>query len=147
MANQQLSILAEGQQYMQTWPLKRELYAMFPECRVIAATRFAIKITPPLAVSLMTLQIWTQGFESMFPMLAMVVMILSLPVQGLIWLGLRAKKRLPPSTRQWFYDIKSKMAGRAVLPEQQGTPKYRDLAIVLDKAFNQMDKAFTQHWF
>ena len=50
MAQSVTTMLKDGQEYMKTWPLRKELYALFPDCRVVAATRFAIKVMPPLAV-------------------------------------------------------------------------------------------------
>ena len=49
MAQSVTTMLKDGQEYMKTWPLRKELYALFPDCRVVAATRFAIKVMPPLA--------------------------------------------------------------------------------------------------
>ena len=50
MARSVITLFQDGQQYMKTWPVKKELYSYFPECRVITATRLAISTMPPLAV-------------------------------------------------------------------------------------------------
>ena len=44
------TMVKDGDDYMKTWPLKKELYSMFPECRVINATKFAIKVLPALGI-------------------------------------------------------------------------------------------------
>ncbi|MFC6439999.1 terminus macrodomain insulation protein YfbV [Bowmanella sp. JS7-9] len=147
MTHPQSSILREGQDYMDIWPVRRELYAMFPECRIISATRFSIKIAPPIAVSLLVAQYLFAGIDALVPMLAVAAFVLSLPVQGLIWLGVRARQPLPPATRNWFYQIKQKMRGAGEFSANNGQPRYRELAQLLDRAFNHMDKAFTEHWF
>ena len=50
MSQSIMTMLKNGQQYMKTWPVRKELYAFFPECRVVAATKFAIKTMPPVAM-------------------------------------------------------------------------------------------------
>ena len=50
MSQSVITLLRDGQDYMNTWPVKRELYAFFPECRVVSATKLAIKAMPPLAI-------------------------------------------------------------------------------------------------
>jgi len=35
------TMVKDGHKYIKTWPLQRQLYALFPECRVISATKFA----------------------------------------------------------------------------------------------------------
>ena len=54
MSQSIMTMLKNGQQYMKTWPVRKELYAFFPECRVVAATKFAIKTMPPVAMVVMT---------------------------------------------------------------------------------------------
>ncbi|MGU3846518.1 DUF412 family protein, partial [Vibrio diabolicus] len=36
--------LKDGQNYMEIWPVRKELSAIFPEQRIIKATRFGIKV-------------------------------------------------------------------------------------------------------
>ena len=44
------STLKQGQIYLQTWPLEAKLSMIFPENRIIKATKFAQKFMPFMAV-------------------------------------------------------------------------------------------------
>ena len=44
------STLKQGQIYLQTWPLEAKLGIIFPENRIIKATKFAQKFMPFMAV-------------------------------------------------------------------------------------------------
>lgn len=41
-------LFQRGQHYMKTWPADKRLAPVFPENRVVTATRFAIRFMPPL---------------------------------------------------------------------------------------------------
>lgn len=56
-----LQLLQRGQHYMKTWPAEKQLAPVFPENRVARATRFGIRIMPPLAVFTLTWQIALGG--------------------------------------------------------------------------------------
>ena len=47
--------LKDGQKYMDTWPMRKELSPLFPEQRIIKATKFAVKVMPAVAaISVLT---------------------------------------------------------------------------------------------
>ncbi len=71
------------------------------------------------------------------------VFALSLPMQGLWWLGKRSVTPLPPSILNWFYEVRGKLqeAGQALAPVE-GKPDYQALADTLKRAFKQLDKTF-----
>ncbi|MCV6575485.1 MAG: DUF412 domain-containing protein [Cohaesibacter sp.] len=141
-------LFREGQAYSQTWPVKRELYALFPECRVIAATRFANKVMPPLAILTAAVYINFYGLDFLPQALTMAFFFISLPMQGLLWLGYRANQPLPPSTQSWYRDIHHKMQMQGCrVHAVKGRPRYKELAQLLKTAFDEMDKAFTRQWF
>lgn len=54
-------ILQRGQRYMKTWPSDKRLAPVFPENRVSNATRFGIRLMPPLAIFTLTWQIALGG--------------------------------------------------------------------------------------
>ncbi|AUQ26104.1 terminus macrodomain insulation protein YfbV [Dickeya zeae] len=130
-----------GQHYMKTWPADKRLAPVFPENRVVRATRFAIRIMPPLAVFTLTWQIGLGG--QLGPCVATALFALSLPMQGLWWLGRRSVTPLPPSLLHWFHEIRNKLlaSGMALAPVE-GEPTYQMLADVLNRAFKQLDKTF-----
>lgn len=142
------TMIKDGQQYMQIWPMQKELYSLFPECRVIAATRFSIKLMPALAVVSAALIINTYGYTHLPQAIAIAAFFLSLPLQGLIWLGHRSNQVLPPAMRGWYQEIHYKMQMQGcALREAQTKPKYMELAKLLKTAFDELDKVFTKQWF
>ena len=148
MSQSVITMLKDGQEYMNTWPVKKELYAYFPECRVVAATRFAIKTMPPVAILSCALLLQNMGSDYLPQTLAIGAFILSLPFQGLLWLGHRANQHLPPALKHWYNEIHSKMRSQGCkVANITSKPKYRELASLLKTAFNDLDRVFTQHWF
>ncbi|WEF10788.1 DUF412 domain-containing protein [Pectobacterium actinidiae] len=136
-----LQLLQRGQHYMKTWPAEKRLAPVFPENRVARATRFGIRIMPPLAVFTLTWQIALGG--QLGPAIATALFACSLPLQGLWWLGRRSVTPLPPTLAQWFHEIRHKLleSGQALAPLEEA-PTYQTLADVLKRAFNQLDKTF-----
>ncbi|GKV89481.1 terminus macrodomain insulation protein YfbV [Pectobacterium carotovorum] len=136
-----LQLLQRGQHYMKTWPAEKRLAPVFPENRVARATRFGIRIMPPLAVFTLTWQIAFGG--QLGPAIATALFACSLPLQGLWWLGRRSVTPLPPTLAQWFHEIRHKLleSGQALAPLEEA-PTYQALADVLKRAFNQLDKTF-----
>lgn len=134
-------LLRLGQHYMKTWPADKRLAPVFPENRVVRTTLFAIRFMPPLAVFTLSWQIALGG--QLGPVVATALFALSLPMQGLWWLGRRAITPLPPSLLQWFHDIRHRLleAGLALAPLEE-KPTYQMLADVLKRAFKQLDKTF-----
>ncbi|AWK42795.1 DUF412 family protein [Photorhabdus laumondii subsp. laumondii] len=130
-----------GQQYMKTWPIEKQLAPMFPENRIIKATRFGIRFMPPLAIFTLTWQIALGG--QLGPAVATALFACSLPMQGLWWLGKRASTPLPAALLKWFHEIRDKFAaaGITMAPVQQ-TPTYQSLAELLKRAFKQLDRSF-----
>ena len=148
MSQSLTAMFKDGQQYMRTWPVKKELFALFPDCRVVAATKFSIKTMPPLAVLTVVGSFNFLGYEYLPQAIAMAAFFLSLPMQGLLWLGHRSNQLLPPSTNSWYQDIYQKMQMQGcVLQSAKTKPKYKELAKLLKTAFDELDKVFTRQWF
>ncbi|WP_407075517.1 terminus macrodomain insulation protein YfbV [Paraglaciecola sp.] len=141
-------MLKDGQQYLQTWPMQKQLYSMFPECRVISATKLSIKVMPALAVLTVATLINVQGYDRLPQALALGAFFISLPMQGLFWLGHRSNQRLPPSLNSWYFDIHQKMQLQGcALQSPKSKPEYKELARLLKTAFDELDKTSTKRWF
>lgn len=148
MINQIPQVIQQGQEYMQSWPMQKQLYALFPECRIIAATKFGFKVMPALAVITVAVQLHFLGTSQLPQALTLGIFFLSLPIQGLIWLGLRSQKTLPPAIKAWYQDIYLKMQQQGCALEiPKARPKFQELASLLKTAFSELDKAFTKHLF
>ncbi len=130
-----------GQQYLKIWPQVKQLSPVFPENRVIKATRFGIRFMPPLAIFTLTWQIALNA--QLGSAMATALFACSLPLQGLWWLGKRAATPLPERLLKWFYDIREKFAqaGIAMAPVEN-PPTYFALAELLKRAFKQLDNSF-----
>ncbi len=132
-----------GKQYMNTFPLEKQLAPIFPENRMIKATRFGIRFMPPIAIFTLAWQIALGG--QLAPAVATALFACSLPMQGLWWLGKRAATPLPTSLLNWFYEIREKFsqAGLSIAPIES-QPTYFSLAELLKRAFKQLDKSFIE---
>ncbi|AWH90137.1 terminus macrodomain insulation protein YfbV [Limnobaculum parvum] len=136
-----IQIFQRGQAYMKTWPNEKRLSAVFPENRITTATRFGVRFMPPVAVFMLAWQIAMNG--QLGPAVATAIFACSLPIQGLWWLGQRSISILPPPLKQWFLQLRGKLAdaGQEFAPLEQ-EPTYQHLAELLKHAFNQLDKTF-----
>lgn len=140
--------LHNGKAYMKLWPQRKELNGLFPENRVIKTTEFAEKYMPMLAVFTLLLQ-HQFGHDMFWPTtVGIVLFMVTLPLQGLYWLGKRSVSPLPPSLARWYHDILNKLAKKqshenseSEVPVAQ-KPTYGDLALALNQGFKTLDKAF-----
>lgn len=95
----------------------------------------------PIAVFTLCWQIALGG--QLGPAVATALFALSLPMQGLWWLGKRSVTPLPPAILNWFYEVRGKLqeSGQVLAPVE-GKPDYQALADTLKRAFKQLDKTF-----
>ena len=148
MLNQLTTYLKSGQEYMRIWPMQKQLYALFPECRIMSATKFGMKIMPALAVFVVAIQLQYLGTDALAQALTMGIFFISMPVQGLLWLGHRSEQELPPLINGWYKDIYAKMQIQGCqLQHQSAKPTFKELAVLLRTAFKELDKAFTKNLF
>lgn len=140
--------IKDGREYMRIWPMEKQLFSLFPECRIIAATKFGIQVMPPIAIMVAALQLHYLGMSFLAQALTVSVFFFSLPLQGLFWLGNRANQNLGPSMVAWYKDIYHKMQQQGCALEAiKSKPTFKDLAKLLNTAFKELDKAFTRDLF
>jgi hypothetical protein len=140
--------IKDGREYMTIWPMEKQLYSMFPECRIISATKFGIQVMPPIAIMMVALQLHYLGMSFLPQALTMGIFFFSLPLQGLFWLGNRANQPLPPSLLVWYRDIYQKMQQQGCsLESMTPKPRFKELARLLSTAFKELDRAFTKNLF
>lgn len=141
-------LLRDGQTYMDLWPMNKQLAAVFPEARVISGTKFSARWMPPAAVLCSLVMLQGNGVGYLPQALALAGLFLSLPIQGLFWLGFRSNQTLPPAIRAWYQEIRRKMREHGCeVVAYRGQPRYKELAILLKKAFHELDQSFTRQWF
>ncbi|SHH37404.1 terminus macrodomain insulation protein YfbV [Ferrimonas marina] len=135
--------LHEGHRYMKAWPLHPVLAGRFPEERVIRATRFGLRWLPVVAMLGLAFQISAMGSEILPVALAQAMLIISIPLQGLYWLGWRSVQPLPLPVLNWCKEVRARLveAGCEVAPLMPQS-QYRHMACLLERAFRRLDDAF-----
>ncbi|CAH9057789.1 hypothetical protein PSECIP111951_01740 [Pseudoalteromonas holothuriae] len=137
-----------GRQYAKEWPMRKELAPVFAEFRVIKATEISLSVMPMLAIFTVFFQTSQLGMQYLPQAIAVALFFLSLPVQGLLWLGKRSETPLNPSLYSWYNELYHKMVANGYdSPMASRKPRYQDLAKLLSDMFNKMDKAFTKEQF
>ncbi len=140
--------LKDGQNYMEIWPVRKELSAVFPEQRIIKATRFGIKVMPAVAAISVLTQMAFNNYGALPQSIIVALFAISLPLQGIWWLGARSNTNLPPSLASWYRELHQKIveSGFALEPIKS-KPRYKELAVILNRAFRQLDKSALERWF
>jgi len=135
--------IAHGQRYLDLWPRQRELNAIFPESRIIALCMLLQKVAPMIACLSFVVQFLYFGNEVIPRALAMSLLVISMPYQGLMWLGHRARKPLSPNLINWCSEVRTQMvnAGMTVKPIRSKAC-YMDMAQLLNDAYAKLNKAF-----
>lgn len=140
-------LLQAGREYSQVWPVKPELNALFPENKIIQLTRMGFRYLPVLAVLTAFFQLSMLGSGFTGQILAMMLFIISLPLQGWYWLGVRSSASLPPALVSWCRQIRQQMQEQGVDTQTVTEPRnYLDLARILATAYKQLDKTFMRPW-
>ncbi len=133
---------------MKIWPMEKQLFGLFPECRIITATKFGMQVMPPIAIMMVALQLHYLGSAFLAQALTMGIFFFSLPLQGLYWLGSRSNQPLPPGMHAWYKDIYLKMQQQGcALESLTPKPRFKELAKLLRTAFKELDRAFTRDMF
>lgn len=132
-----IRLLKDGQEYMQICPKDVHFKEAFPEINVIQLTRLGIRFTPPFAILLF---VWQYYMDA--PLIASIVTILfalSLPIQGILWLGKRAHLPLPLTLLAWFNELKQKLIENRIIGEKASLrPTYMELVKLLRLCQNQL---------
>ncbi|REL26747.1 DUF412 family protein [Thalassotalea euphylliae] len=135
------ALIKLGYQYMKLWPKRAELGEYFAEYRTVQFARLVINVIPGLAVCCLVLQLSLQTDNAVAMALFYAILLLSMPVQALVMLGVNADKVLPPSLASWYKQ------GVARFNEQGGdiklstaNPKYLDLAKLLNITYTHSRK-------
>ena len=148
MQKSMMSQLQTGRLYGKKWPMRKELAPLFLEFRVIRATELAITVMPILAMLTLFFQLNYLGSDFLPQAIASVLFFISLPLQGLFWLGKRAQTPLDPAMQKWYNELYTKMAANGYQTQlSENKPRYMELANLLKDMFEKMDRAFTKEQF
>lgn len=146
-----VDLIKLGQRYIRLWPEKAELSQYFADYRAVQSARFVCRYFPALALFTFIMQLYfssgyfigagnvNSAMNALPQALVYGVFLLSIPVQALVILGVKADKYLTPSLASWYrtniekakeHGSYSKLSDLAV-----SKPKYIDLAQLLQLTF------------
>jgi len=122
----------------------RQLSFYFPEYRIIRATQIAMTLMPVLALLAATSQLYFHGWAYLPQAVTIALFFISLPIQGLLWLGWRARHPLPLSLLEWGNQLSTQLSKIGVHCQPLGAKAcYFDMALILKVAFDRLD---TRYW-
>ena len=121
----------------------RQLGFYFPEYRVVRATQLAILVMPVLAILVSISQIYIHGWAFLPQAATLGLFFVSLPLQGLLWLGWRARHPLPLSLFDWSNQLSAKLSSMGINCQNLGAKAcYLDMALILKIAFERLDSSY-----
>ncbi|MDO6427739.1 terminus macrodomain insulation protein YfbV [Thalassotalea sp. 1_MG-2023] len=131
-----VEIVKLGRKYMLLWPERRELAEYFAEYQAIKMSRLVCKYLPGVALFTLVMQLYFGGIASLPQSVVYTVFMLSVPLQALVMLGIKADKFLPPALAAWYKEGVAKInqgGGDIKLSVQK--PRYVDLAQLLNVSY------------
>ncbi len=99
------------------------------------------------AISVLT-QMAFNNYDALPQAIVVALFAISMPLQGMWWLGSRSNTKLPPALASWYRELHQKITetGFALEPAK-ARPRYKELAVILNRAFRQLDKTSLERWF
>lgn len=129
-------LLQAGQRYLQTLPNQKKLALFMPDYQWIRWVKFASRFMPAFACFAVLWQYFFSDPAQSILANAIITALfaLSIPFQGLFWLGKRAKSPLSLSLLDWYENLRQRLANENVKIEVQAVPSYQDFANLLNAA-------------
>ena len=130
-----VDLIKLGQRYCKLWPEKAELAKYFADYSAVQSARFVCRYFPALALFTFIMQLYfasgyltgsgsiNNAINALPLALVYGIFILSIPVQALVILGVKADKFLPPSLASWY------RTGVEKVKEQGDHSKFKDLSL------------------
>jgi uncharacterized protein len=125
-----IKLIHAGQNYMQICPKDKRLSTAFPEINIIRLTQYAIRFMPPLAIAIFVWQYYMHA--KLVLCIITALFALSLPVQGLLWLGKRAKSALPLNLLDWFNQLRARLITDNIIINKPIESTFSELMRLLD---------------
>lgn len=128
--------LQAGQHYLNTFPSQKKLNLFLPDYRLIRLVKFSAKVMPAFACFAVIWQYFFSDPEQAITANSTLTALfaLSIPFQGLYWLGRRAKSPLPLSLLEWYETLRQKLISEQHNIADQAVPSYQDFANLLQLA-------------
>lgn len=131
-----VELIKLGRKYMQLWPQQAELGHYFAEYQAVQMSRLAFRYLPGIALFSLIMQLYFASFAFLPQALVYSLFILSLPIQALLMLGVKADKYLPATLASWYKESVAKVneAGGSIKLSVD-KPRYIDLAKLLNISY------------
>lgn len=128
--------IQQGQRYLATFPNQKKLNLFIPDYRIIRLVKFAGRVMPAFACFAVCWQYFFPDQEHLTLANAFLTALfaLSIPFQGLFWLGKRANSPLPLHLLQWYEELRAKLALQQQSLPTPTLPNYQDFANLLSLA-------------
>lgn len=123
-----------GQRYLNTMPNQKKLDLFMPDYRLMRLVKFASRLMPAFACFSVCWQYFFPDAEqaTLSSAILTALFALSIPFQGLYWLGKRATSPLPLNLLEWYESLRQKLNHeRNEQIADQTVPSYQDLANLL----------------
>jgi hypothetical protein len=164
-----VQLIKLGQKYLSLWPEKPELLRYFTDYRAVQIARLVCRYFPALAIFTFIMQLYfasgypfgqgsiSQALNALPQALVFAIFLLSMPVQVLVYSGVKADKLLPNSLASWYHSGLDKIRlhgqernaldGHTNNKSNKGieklatyNPRYIDLARLLQITFDDKSK-------
>lgn len=138
------STFQAGQHYIATFPAQKKLNLFLPDYRIIRLVQLSSKVMPAFAcfTFLWTQYISTIEQDSFVSTIMTAMFALSIPFQGVFWLGRRAKSPLPLSLLEWYESLRLKLINADKHIADQLIPTYQHFADLLKLAEKTWGQAY-----
>ncbi|OOR98588.1 hypothetical protein B0187_07960 [Haemophilus paracuniculus] len=136
--------LLAGQRYLETYPNQKKLALFMPDYRLIRLIKFASRVMPAFACFAIVWQYFFVDPDQSILVNAIITALfaLSIPYQGLFWLGRRASSPLSLSLLKWYEELRQKLVSEQLNIADQAVPTYQDFANLLQLAEKTWGKAY-----
>ncbi|OCG21422.1 MULTISPECIES: terminus macrodomain insulation protein YfbV [unclassified Gilliamella] len=104
-----------GQRYIKLCPIDKQLAHSFPELKIINYIKTATKYLPPIIIGLL---LWQYYMSAQIAVTVITILFtLSMPLQGIFWLGKRALSPLPLNLIDCYNQLKIKLIAKKIIAE------------------------------
>jgi uncharacterized membrane protein YfbV (UPF0208 family) len=138
-----VELIKLGRKYMELWPQRAELGNYFAEYQAVQISRLAFRYLPGIALFSFIMQIYLGSVTLLPQALVYSLFILSIPVQALLMLGVKADKFLPVALASWYKESVAKVneAGGSIKLSVH-KPRFIDLAKLLNISHQSQNSKF-----
>ncbi|WP_226960744.1 terminus macrodomain insulation protein YfbV [Thalassotalea sp. LPB0316] len=136
-----IELIKLGHRYLKLWPERAELSQYFQEYYAITLARFVWRNFLGFSLFIVLFFTLVTGQSDLQLLVFYTIFALSMPVQVLVVLGVKADKDLPPGLSAWYKEGLARFNEKGGnLELSTGRPKYIDLAKLLNITYQSSIK-------